>query len=173
MNIARKQGGAGKILPNDAMGVGVGVDDVAGDLRDLIQGRLVGVVGEGGNVFLTRLLFQNREINATSCHTGRGARFKAHKGETRLAQGVRKPFRPHQPVRACRVGHVTHEDGRGKVSTGAKNDLFGLPHVTQRGLDACDPLAILGVLGEDLGHVGLDEAQTLGFFHRGFHNGAV
>ena len=76
VDLPRIHRGQMDILMDDAVGFRVGVGDVAGDLGDPIQGRLVGAAGEGHDVIVPRMDLQFIKIDGTAVDAGRCARLE-------------------------------------------------------------------------------------------------
>ena len=82
VDLPRIHGGQMDILVNDTVGFLVGVGDVAGDLCDPIESRLVGAAGEGDDVLVPGMDLQFIKIDGTAVDAGRCARLEPLEGKT-------------------------------------------------------------------------------------------
>ena len=98
-------GGAVQVLPDDPVGVLIGVGEVA---HGPVDRGLPGLKGEGHGIQVPVLALHFGEIHGAGVDPGRGAGLEPAQGETQLPQAVRQGLGGEHTVRPARPDALAH-----------------------------------------------------------------
>ena len=133
VDLTRVERAARDVLANDAVRLGVGINNVTADLLKILEEVLAVQRGIGKNKFISGLLFENRKINALSLNASRGSGLEAKELDTDLLKGSRKTLGGKEAVGPRLVGDVTYKNGTFKIGSRGDNNAIAIPSLTQTG----------------------------------------
>ena len=160
VDLARVERRAGDVFANDAVGLGVGVDDVAGKMRK-VRKHLLAVVGRiGKGSLLAGLLLKAGKINGGALYPRGGAGLEADETDARLPKRCRKPLGGQKVVRTCFVDDVARKDGALEIGSRGHHGAFAGPDLAKTGTQGANATAaVLSKLGVQRHDLGLHETQ--------------
>ena len=145
---AAVEGAAPDILPNDRMGIFIGIANVAGQL--IVQRCGVGSKGGGNGRLIPRLPLQFGKIDAAAVDTGGGTGFEAAQRNTQLPQAVAQAGGGVHPVGAGVLGIFADKYFTAEKGAGGQNDRPDRIDPAHRGGDRGDIPRSVGINGDDL-----------------------
>ena len=163
-----------QILADDAVRLGVGVDDVAGDLLDPVERLGIRAGGERRDPFLALLDVETGEIDRTAVDARRGPGLEAHHRDAERPETVVQTFRREGIVGTRMPGDVADVREPAEIGPGGDHDGAAGEFAHRGGRDARDAQAAVSVrLGEEPRDFALDEGEIRRLLDRVLHEGGI
>ena len=170
---ARIERASFNVFADNTVCFGIGIDDMARNLLQIIKKMLVMARAVGNDPILTGLLLKPRKIDRLTLDTRGRSRLETQKLDPRVAQRRRQALGGQKAVGSCLVGHVANKDRTLKVSPRADHRALARPSLAQACHHTKDLFFTVRLACAQLGDLGLYQAQIRGVFKHLFHQGLV
>ena len=173
VDFAGIHGGSVDIFPNNAVGFGVGIDDMAGDLVKIAEGIGIGAGGVGHDVRLAGLFLQLIQPDGLPPDAGGRAGFEAHQADAHAAERVGQSLCGQEPVRSGGVGCIADEHLPAEVGPGGEDDASARPLLAESCAEARDFCFSVNGFFIYVHDLCLQKPQVFLCFEGMFHEGMV